>query len=318
MKKYKHACEFAKAGCSERFKTKAGMRIHCAACNFNYGLTDKKWEVEKILTVFGRTERKLFLVQWKGCPGQDSWQKEHSLMQDGCAESIKTFWNDSGLNPALDFYPDPDGEHGTRCWMCGWKSTAKNKVLGLKTHVRRSKHDWTKRRACLTERKDIKFDKLEALQDKMPKVKWGDKDVSNSWQFPYLGSLFQPDGDQMPDIHARCGMAKTRAGTLRHIWSAKLPMDLKLRLYIACCCSILVWGSEAWTLDEKACRCINGANAYMLSHITGKSKREEATAKTTTFDILAWIRARRLRWVGHILRLRDRDDGKPRLIKETL
>ena len=98
-------------------------------------------------------------------------------------------------------------------------------------------------------------------------------------------------------------MAKARAGTLRHIWATDLPMDLKLRLYIACCCSILVWGSEAWTLDAEACRCINGANAYMLSHITGKEKKDEATTTTTTFDIIAWIRVRRLRWVGHILRL---------------
>ena len=75
-----------------------------------------------------------------------------------------------------------------------------------------------------------------------------------------------------------------------------------------------MWGSEAWILNEEACRCINGANAHMLSHITGKT--EEATESTTTFNILAWIRARRLSWVGHILRLEDGD--RPRLIKQTL
>ena len=222
----------------------------------------------------------------------------------------------------MDYYPDPDGEPGTRCWMCGWKSAKKNKKLGLKTHVRRKKHGWTKRRSCQTERKEIKKDKLKAAQNRLPKVKWGEEVVANCWQFPYLGSLFQSDGDQMPDIRARCAMAKTRAGTLRYIWASKLPIDLKLRLYIACCCSILVWGSEAWMLNEEACKCINGTNAHMLAHITNKTKREEATPATTTFNILAWIRARRLRWVGHILRLKDRRDRqgklKPRLIKETL
>ena len=69
---YKHACEYAKAGCKERFKTKRGMRIHCSAYNFNYGLTEKKWEVEDILAVFGRAERKLFLVKWARHPGEDS------------------------------------------------------------------------------------------------------------------------------------------------------------------------------------------------------------------------------------------------------
>ena len=149
-------------------------------------------------------------------------------------------------------------------------------------------------------------------------MQWGDLDVNNCLQFPYLGSIFQTDGDQMPDIRSKCERAKARAGTLRHIWAADLPLQLKLRLYISACCSILVWGSEGWLLNEEACRCINGTNAYMLSHITGKSKHVEATTSTTTFDILAWIRARRLRWVGHIMRMQLNSNGEPRQIKETL
>ena len=72
MKKYKHVCEFAKASCSQRFKTKTDMKIHSCSCAFNYGLTDRKWEVEKILDVFGNATRKLFLVKWVGRPGEDS------------------------------------------------------------------------------------------------------------------------------------------------------------------------------------------------------------------------------------------------------
>ena len=56
-------------------------------------------------------------------------------------------------------------------------------------------------------------------------------------------------------------------------------------------CSILVWVVEAWVLNEEACRCINGVNAYMLFHITNKTKREEVTERTTTFNILVWIGA---------------------------
>ena len=63
------------------------------------------------------------------------------------------------------------------------------------------------------------------------------------------------------------------------------------------------------------CKHLNGANAYMLSHVTGKTKHEEAKPETTTFNIVAWIRARRLKWVGHILRLKDEDN---RQIKDTL
>ena len=108
-------------------------------------------------------------------------------------------------------------------------------------------------------------------------------------------------------------MAKTRAGTLRHVWSTELPLDLKIRIYIVVCCIILTYGSEAWFLSERACKIINGANAYMLSHITDKSKWDESSADTSTFNILVWIRARRLRWDGHILRM-----GDERLVKQTL
>ena len=85
---YKYACTFEKAVCKERFKTKAVIQIHYNACNFNYGLTKRKWEVEKIITVFGQAERKIFRVKWTGRSGEDSWQKEHSAATAGrmCGE----------------------------------------------------------------------------------------------------------------------------------------------------------------------------------------------------------------------------------------
>ena len=60
-------------------------------------------------------------------------------IEDGCAESIKNFWDRIGNNLTLDFYPDPDGEPGTRCWMCGWKSSGTNNQFDLKTHIRGKK-----------------------------------------------------------------------------------------------------------------------------------------------------------------------------------
>ena len=145
MKSYKYACTFAKAGCTQRFKTKKGMAIHACSCSFNYGRTEEAFPVEEVLEVFGKATRKLFLVQWEGYPGQDSWVPEDSLIQDGCAEAIKEFWIKSGKNPAQNYYADPDGDVGMRYWMCGWKSDKTDKVKGLRMHIRMKDHKWTKK-----------------------------------------------------------------------------------------------------------------------------------------------------------------------------
>ena len=100
---------------------------------------------------------------------------------------------------------------------------------------------------------------------------------------------------------------------MRHIWSNKqLHVNLRMRLYKSSVCSILTYGSEAWRLTEKIRMVLNGANSSMVSVITGRTIREEAT-DGKTFDLVAWIRARRLQWLGHILRL-----GPERMIRQAV
>ena len=52
---------------------------------------------------------------------------------------------------------------------------------------------------------------------------------------------------------------------------------------------------------------LNWVNAAMLTHITGKTRHEETSPETRTFDIVSWIRARRLRWLGDIARIPDKE-----------
>ena len=75
----------------------------------------------------------------------------------------------------------------------------------------------------------------------------------------------------------------------------------------------MVYGSEAWKLNAEAVRKLNGANAQMMSVISGKTPHQEASPKRRSFDIVRWIRARRLTWLGHILRL-----GTERTIKHAV
>ena len=189
--------------------------------------------------------------------------------------------------------------------MCGYTCKTNTVPHHLKRHITTNKHDWFRKRAHVQTKRDVQRDKLESRQDKLVKVKWGDRDVNNCWVFEYLGSDFVPSGDHLPDVRKRIAQAKSRAGRLRHILQATdVELDLRIRIYISGCCSILTYGSEAWPLDDKTCKIINGANAYMLSHITGRSRHEETSSVTTTFNLLWWIRARHMKWIDHILRLK--------------
>ena len=109
-------------------------------------------------------------------------------------------------------------------------------------------------------------------------------------------------------------MARQRHGKMRHVWdSSRLHVWLKLRLYIAGVCSVMVYGSETWTLTPAVQRLLNGANSQMVAKITGNTIRAEASAATRTYDLVASIRATRLRWLGQILRM---DEG--RMVKKAV
>ena len=92
---------------------------------------------------------------------------------------------------------------------------------------------------------------------------------------------------------------------MRHIWkSGHLHLRLKMRLYVAAVCSIMCYGSEAWVLDEATRRSLNGANSKMVSVITGRHIREEVS-EGKTYDVVAGIRATRMRWLGQILQMNE-------------
>ena len=242
-----------------------------------------------------------------------------------CLSVIKEFWKRSGRNPSVGFVADP--ENVWRCYTCGkgYKTESALKAHITRSHAKRQWHG-------STADKDTRNAKRKAKQSELPQVEVDDAEnvdapkikIDNVWLFRYLGSLFRADGDQHADIQARVSTAIKTAGQMRSIWaSTTTPLALKLRIYRTGVCSKLVYGSEAWCLDERACAILNGANSRMMARITGKTIKEEASKATRTFDVVRWIRARRLQWIGHVLRaeLRRRKecpDAQPRLIYKAM
>ena len=137
-----------------------------------------------------------------------------------------------------------------------------------------------------------------------PKVMMGDQELKCVFTTTYLGHRFQGDGCSMQAIEVRMAIAANAYTKLQHIWkSNELSDRLKLQLYASGVISVLTHCHEVWKLTTDALRMLRGWNARRLSNITGRSIRDETVSPTLDLGLV--LRKRRLRWLGHILRMDD-------------
>ena len=150
--------------------------------------------------------------------------------------------------------------------------------------------------------------KIQRSQDqaKLKKVKMVEDELKNVFNFTYLGHSFQADGETEHAIVKRMTQAKARFRQLHEVWRSKtLNKKLKIQLYRSAVISVLVHGHEAWDLTPTMMITLNGWNSRCVALITGREIRQEAGKMGQTFDLVADLRVRRLKWVGHVLRMDD-------------
>ena len=176
-------------------------------------------------------------------------------------------------------------------------------LRGLKVHQGR----WCGRkknrsRAGSLADKAVQKSKRIVKEEERPRVTVNGVEIDNVYTFEYLGSQQQCDGEDDSDVKHRMDIAQARFTSLFHLWADhRLSIPLRLRLYCTAVCSTFSHASEAWDMTETVMKKINGFNSRCLHFITGKSYRE--TAVNPDFNLLRSIRQRRLRYLGHILRL---------------
>ena len=114
------------------------------------------------------------------------------------------------------------------------------------------------------------------------------------------------------DAKYRMDIAQAIFSSYSHIWADnRLPLSMKLRLYQGAVCQSFTHACESWEITEDVARTINGFNSRCLHIISKKDYRETAT--NPDVNILLLIRQRRMRFLGHILRMEP-----SRLLRRTL
>jgi len=123
--------------------------------------------------------------------------------------------------------------------------------------------------------------------------------------FKYLGAWTQ---NSEKDINVRKALAWSACNKLEKVWKSKLPWGIKIRLFLATVESVLLYGSETWTLTKALSKRIDGCYTRLLRKALNVSWREHQTNEQLYGNlpqITSKIRKRRMRLAGHCIRHKE-------------
>ena len=124
-------------------------------------------------------------------------------------------------------------------------------------------------------------------------------------KFKYLGSQLP---DSQTDFKYRKGQAWAAMGKLSKIWKSTIPRKLKLNFFHACVESILLYGSETWTITKDLEQRIDGCYTRLLrraQNIRWQNHPTNALVYQGLPKLSIKIKKRRLNFAGHCARATD-------------
>ena len=291
--------------CGVGFDTKQGrskhITSHCAeARRESCGV----YEVERVVDARGAPLHRYYLVKWSGWGAEhNTWEPWRHMVDAGVA--VDEYFERSGASREAEL--EAPGEH--RCRWCNKFFTSSRAAATLKAHYTRGCGFEPKSRVGSRAEKAVKRHKIREAQKGLGDVLIGGCKLNNVYEFKYLGNWFTADGDRRYAVNVRMAQARTRFGQLHNIWgSSSLPLSAKIRLFEASVASVLLYGCEVWVLDDKQMATLHQWCARCMAHITKREVRDEYN--DPTYPLVMKARQRRLRWLGHVLRM-----GEHRLVR---
>ena len=166
---------------------------------------------------------------------------------------------------------------------------------------------------------DINIDKTKVLRMNtrvtQPIQLFGE-DIAEVNEFVYLGSLMSVDGSSDAEVKARLSKARHAFRTLRNFWrNQNISQHTKLRIYKTNVLSSLLYGAESWKITEAVLKklevfqrkCLRIILGIFWPNIITNADLQERTSITPVTDVIC---RRRWRWIGHCLRMSNKENAK--------
>ena len=123
--------------------------------------------------------------------------------------------------------------------------------------------------------------------------------------FKYLGSWIKSSEN---DLKVRKSMAWSACYKMRKIWNSQLSKALKIRLFVTTVESVLLYGSETWTMTATMKKRLDGCYTKMLrmvQNISWRSHTTNAELYGNLPKVSTKVQQRRMRLAGHLVRHRE-------------
>ena len=144
--------------------------------------------------------------------------------------------------------------------------------------------------------------------DSNEQVKIGDEPLEEVDSFTYLGSIVNKQAGSEEDIVNRLKKARQSFGMLSKIWkSNKLSRMTKLKIFNSNVKSVLLYGSESWSLTQKLENKVqvfvnNSLRRILRIRWPQVISNQELWRQTDQRPIVSQIKKRKFKWIGHTLR----------------
>ena len=127
-------------------------------------------------------------------------------------------------------------------------------------------------------------------------------------KFCYLGSMVTASLSLDEEINACVGSAASTFSKLSERAWDNTKLTLQIQIYRACVISSLLYGSETWTAYSRHERRLNIFHLRCLRKIMNirwydKITNSEVLQRANLPSIMGMLSSRRLRWLGHVIRM---------------
>ena len=142
-------------------------------------------------------------------------------------------------------------------------------------------------------------------------VTLGNEKIDQVGSFSYLGSIISKDGGSSEDVKSRIAKAQGVFSQLKKVWKNRnISLHTKIRILETTVMTAVKYGSETWALrkaDENLLDVFqrNCLRIVLGTQLTDRISNSRLYEKFGTIPLSGAIMKERLRWLGHVLRMKD-------------